>query len=294
MSVLTSEQRQQFLDKGYVTIKGCFTPEDAKSYIDEAWVRLGYSPTDSSTWDKPRIHMPAIKSFAAADFAPKAWAAACEICGGEDRIASWSWNDAMIVTLTEGADEPWSPPDQTYGKWHKDGDFFRHFLDSPEQGLLALVIWKDIDHQGSATYAATDSVPVVAKFMAQHPEGVLPKEFNTKELMSQCHEFLECVGECGDVVLLHPYMLHSGSQNILREPRFLTNPPLFLKEPMNFNRDNKEDYSLIELAVLQALGVDRLDFKPTAPRESIVPDRVIRQRAMLEEEQKRLAAVGVS
>ena len=215
-----------------------------------------------------------------------------KFCGGEDRIKAWPWSDAMIVTLTEGADDPYTPPDQTHGKWHKDGDFFRHFLDSPEQGLLALVIWKDIEHKGSATYAAPQSIKLIARFLADHPEGVLPRGYDYKEMMAQCDEFIEFTGECGDVVLLHPYMLHSGSQNMLREPRFLTNPPLFLKEPMNFNRDNKEDFSLIELAVLKALGVERLDYKPTAPREEVIPERVLRQRAMLEEEKKRLAAAA--
>jgi hypothetical protein len=63
---------------------------------------------------------------------------------------------------------------------------------------------------------------------------------------------------------------------------------------MNFNRDNRDDYSLIELAVLRSLGVDRLDFKPTAPREEVVPDRVLRQRAVIEEEKQRLAAAGIN
>jgi hypothetical protein len=292
MAVLTQEQRKQFLDKGYVTIHGCFEGEAAETLIEQAWIRLGMDPFDQSTWEKPRVHMPRITSFDAAQFAPKAWAAACELCGGEERIESWSWGDAFIVTLNEGADESWSPPDASHGKWHKDGDFFRHFLDSPEQGLLSLVIWSDINHQGSATYAATDSVPIIARFLAQHPEGVLPGGFNFKEMIGQCKEFIECTGKCGDVVLLHPYVLHSGSQNMLRRPRFLTNPPLYLKEPMNFNRSNPADFSLIELAVLQGLGVDRLDFAPTSPREKVVPERVRRHNEVIEEEKRRLAAAG--
>ena len=45
----------------------------------------------------------------------------------------------------------------------------------------------------------------------------------------------------------------------------------------------------MELAVLRGLGKDRLDFKPTAPRERLVPERVQRQKKMLEEQKKRLA-----
>eukprot|EP01051_Picozoa_sp_SAG22_P018948 SAG22_NODE_3348_length_1764_cov_2.810210_1_plen_40_part_10 len=39
---------------------------------------------------------------------------------------------------------------------------FRHYLDSAEQGLLLLVLWGDIGHQGGGTFIAPDSVEKVA------------------------------------------------------------------------------------------------------------------------------------
>jgi hypothetical protein len=36
---------------------------------------------------------------------------------------------------------------------------------------------------------------------------------------------------------------------------------------MNFNRENADEFSLIERATLHGLGVDRYDFRPTAPRD---------------------------
>jgi hypothetical protein len=56
---------------------------------------------------------------------------------------------------------------------------------------------------------------------------------------------------------------------VLRRPRFMTNPPVILENPMNFNRQNPADFSLLERATLHYLGVDRLDFRPAAPREGI-------------------------
>jgi hypothetical protein len=47
----------------------------------------------------------------------------------------------------------------------------------------------------------------------------------------------------------------------------MTNPPVVLREPMNFNRVDPDDFSLIERATLHGLGVERYDFRPTAPRE---------------------------
>ena len=89
-------------------------------------------------------------------------------------------------------------------------------------------------------------------------------------------------------MLLHPFILHAVSQNPSGRARFITNPPVALKEPMNFNREDPDDFSPVELGVLHGLGKDCLDFKPMAPRERLVPARVQRQKKMLEEQKKRL------
>jgi hypothetical protein len=63
-------------------------------------------------------------------------------------------------------------------------------------------------------------------------------------------------------------MLHASSQNVIGIPRFMSNPPIVLKEPMNLNRENPEDFSLLEKATLHYIGLERYDFKPLKPRES--------------------------
>jgi hypothetical protein len=49
-TVLSDEQLESFVEHGHVTIRGCFTREDAQPWLDEAWVRLGYDPDDPGTW----------------------------------------------------------------------------------------------------------------------------------------------------------------------------------------------------------------------------------------------------
>ena len=140
--------------------------------------------------------MPTHQRWDVRAFAPPVWDAVCDLLGGEERIASpYTWGDGLIVNLREGADRPWDPPSPRVKGWHKDGDFFRHFLDSPEQGLLTLVLWTDVLPRGGATFVAADSVPVVARFLAERPEGVLPQEFPRQELIAQCHDFVEATGE---------------------------------------------------------------------------------------------------
>ena len=47
--------------------------------------------------------------------------------------------------------------------------------------------------------------------------------------------FHEATGEVGDVYILHPFMLHSASRNLRRDIRIITNPPVSLKEPFNYD-----------------------------------------------------------
>jgi hypothetical protein len=286
-SVLTDDQIESFLRRGHVTIPQCFTRADAQPWLDEAWIRLGYDPEDAATWTESRVHMPSVRHVEVKELAPKAWRVVCELLGGEERIEQpYTWGDGFIVNLGLGADREWEPPSQASTGWHKDGDFFRHFLDSPEQGLLTLVLWSDIEPRGGGTFVAADSVAPVARLLADTPEGILPDDFDYDDLISQCDDFVETTGHLGDVVLLHPFVLHAVSQNH-RGPRFITNPPIALREPMRFDRS---DPSPVELAVLHALGVERFDYRPTGARERVVPERVLRQQRMAAEERARLAA----
>jgi len=295
--MLTEEQIEHFLQHGHIVIHDCFSREFADNWTTTAFRRLGYSPDDPSTWEKEIIHMPATQRVPMDEIAPKAWQAACELLGGVERVQPCTWGDSMIVNFHKGADQPWQPPSPATGGWHKDGDFFRHFLDSPEQGLLTIVIWSDIEPRGGGTFAAGDSVAPIARLLAAHPEGLPPQgapEATFGSLIHQCHDFVELSGRVGDVVLIHPYLLHASSQNHSGKARFITNPPISLKEPMQFNRENPADFSPVERAILRGLGVKRLDFQSTAPREYIVSEGAKRKAQLLEEEKARLAAAGAS
>ncbi|KAH7914289.1 hypothetical protein BJ138DRAFT_1177439 [Hygrophoropsis aurantiaca] len=313
---LTPEQIDFFMENGYIVLKKAFTKEKSDEWTKNMWVRLGCDPADKSTWptEKDRIHMPVHNRESVSTFCPQAWGAMTELLGGEERISEKSgwWGDSFIVNLgsEELARQKVSRHPTDLDNWHVDGDFFVHFLDSPEQGLLVIPIFSDIEPRGGGTYICTDGIDMIAKYLAAHPEGVLPTGLSftpststyadhkdhpeywshLKEVKT-CSKFVEVTGEIGDVVLLHPLMLHSASKNHLRIPRIITNPPVALKEPFNFNRENPDDYSLVEKKTLKALGVDKLDYKITTERRGVVPLRVKIQQQMLEEEKKRLAAL---
>jgi len=59
------------------------------------------------------------------------------------------------------------------------------------------------------------------------------------------------------------------------EPRIITNPPVALRQPFNFDRQDGSTYSLVEKKTMLAIGKpDGLTgWKTTRPRTLIVPDK---------------------
>lgn len=149
----------------------------------------------------------------------------------------------------------------------------------------------------------------VARHLYDHPEGVSPRMvprahpdftaernlewFNSVATVGADEDYVEACGETGDVYLLHPLMLHSATNNAKRNARIITNPPVSLRKPFNFDRgDDKKGYSLVERATLRMLGKSEEEglkgWHITQPRERVVPARLRVQEKMRQEELKRL------
>ncbi len=262
---ITTAQREQFVTQGYIVLRGAFSREDSLAWVHAECAHAGFDLDDPATWTKPYTRIPTERREPLETYAPAAWEAACELMGGAERVAGKAGINLFALNLTEGADRPFDEPSPVSPGWHKDGWHFRHFLDSYDQGLLGIPLMTDVLPHGGATFIAAGSVGPVARYLAQRPEGVLPEDFPVQELLSDGCEFLEATGEAGDFYLLHPYLLHAVSQNVLRRPRAICNVLFELKEPMQFDRE-EGGYSPVEAAILHGLGVERFAFAPTAPR----------------------------
>lgn len=294
--ILTESDVERFIERGYVRIPGCFSRELGLDWTARACERLFCSIDDPASWPAGRMRPPESQRVDFESIAPRAWQAACELVGGADRVLlPCTWGDGFIINFGRQPELDWHPPSGTprsWQNWHKDGDFFRHFLDSPEQGLLVIGVFSDIEPRGGGTYLACDSVGHVARHLAAHPEGLLPRGTPAAEIVTQCNDFLEATGNIGDVYLLHPFMLHSQSVNTSHRARFIVNPPVKLREAMCFSRPVPSQHSPVERAILRALGVERYEFVPTHPREAVVPERLLRERELWEERARQAATSG--
>ncbi|KAL9105446.1 MAG: hypothetical protein Q9227_009380 [Pyrenula ochraceoflavens] len=326
-NVLTPDQISQFMTNGYVKIPQAFSKEDAAHWTKDVWTRLGMSPTDKSTWTSYKINMPSHRTIPLSTFSPRAHSAICALLGGASRISptvysgphgqrapGLSWNDGFIVNLGSPEYEGRTDIDpRTLGNWHIDGDFFTHFLDSPEQGLLVIPCWTDILPGGGGTFVCPEGMRRIAQYLYAHPQGLLPRMSPTddptrysglefyddliKDLPASA--FHEMTGEAGDVILLHPLMMHSASKNPRRLVRIITNPPVSLAEPFCFDRKSEGgEYSLVELKTLEMLGRDGRKgeglegWKVTGERKEVVPERLKVQAEMRRKELERLGKDG--
>ena len=308
---LNRQQAAHFLDHGYLVVPQAFPPAFAAAARAHAWTELaakhGVSKNDRATW--PGVGGPVPGYYRTAGSgrrlllqadAPRAFAAVADAVGGADRLpnngSELALGDAAVANL--GApDAQWAPPCSRQRGWHKDGWHFRHFLDSPEQGLLLVPFYSDVLPRSGGTAMATDSIAPVARLLAAHPEGlhadgVQGGGYLIPGLIEQCRQFVELTGSAGDLAIIHPYMLHRAVPNPSARPRFIANVALVLDAPMRFRR-LAGDYSLVELATLRALGAASLPFAPARPREQLVP-APFRTDAERAREGTRLAAEGTA
>ena len=325
---LSRAEARHFVEKGYVVVKGAFSKDIAALVRERTWAQLaeqhGVNRGDPASWARsfhgPRGLRGYVRTggndlrFALRTDAPQAFAAQLDVLGGPERLppdAELSWGSGAIANLGAPDHAEWQPPQPRQPGWHKDGWHFRHFLNSPEQGLLTVPIYSDIQPRSGGTFIATDSIAPVTRLLAAHPEGfhadsVQGAGYLIPYLIEQCSSFEELTGEAGDMAILHPYMLHRAAPNPSDRPRFIANVAVVLNEPMRFNRPcgpsvpPAQRYSLVELAVLRALQVDRFDFEQTNAKEPFVPgpfrdeEEAKTQRRRLQEEMRATALTGLA
>ncbi|KZT54113.1 hypothetical protein CALCODRAFT_524925 [Calocera cornea HHB12733] len=291
---LTPEQRQHFLEHGWLLVPGSIPKEHVDRWMKDVWTRLGYAPDDPSTWEEETIWMPRHRDMLTKEFSPAAYAAMCELVGGEERVEplrnAYS-GDQFIVNL---GTEYWKDHDadpRTMPAWHIDGDWYQHFLDSGEGALVVIQVYTDILPRGGGTYVCEDGIAGICKFLYDRPEGSGNKpETGMYDHIKECKVFKQFTAKAGDTILMHAHLPHCVGKNHLRRLRVIANPHVTLKEPFNLNRANPEDYSLCEQVILRALDRSSIpEYRPTAPRAHWYPRNYVAKFSRVQGELERMS-----
>lgn len=263
------------LADGFVRIEGAIDPELCESVVQGRFRAEGWGD-DAASWPVGPVHLPATATFPLAEVAPRAVEVLEELVGGVAAARFSDIPDNLIVNFPNPTHAPQSPTQRAADPdgWHKDGDWFRHFLDSPEQGLLGIVLWRDVVDGQGPTCIAPGSMTPVAELLASRPDGIDPTELKDPigQILGRCTDIRSVTGTQGTILFAHPFLVHAASVNTSSTPRVISNTSVMLREPMRFDRSD-DAFTDVERATLRLLSVDRLDFRPTGSRQKVVSER---------------------
>lgn len=264
---------EEFVRNGMVAVEDALAPEFCEAVVAARLAEIGVDERDRATWPTGRQHLAATTVYPLAEVAPAAAEVLHELVGGRDALTFGDLPDNLIVNYPDPQATWWAPHerDAPGASWHKDGDWFRHFLDSPEQGILGIIFWRDVTERQGATYIVADSIAPIARFLQAHPAGVNPGGFPIHDVLATARDFRALTGRQGTVVWAHPFIVHTASVNATDRLRVISNTTAMLREPLRFSGDGAR--TPVERVVLDALGTDSLEFRIAGERERIVPER---------------------
>lgn len=247
-AVLSESDKESFRSLGYAVVKGAFSSETAKACSDLIWEDMERDQYikrhDASTW--PAVKCALEQTFHQNSgvpwcnvYTPRLLAAIDEICG-LDTAKPFGCGWWMITFPASSIDIKGQAPPQwaIEGAWHVDGHWFDHYLHSPEVGLVVIMLFSDIRPNGGGTALAEGSHIDVIQSLCEHGLDGCRNTALARHTLRKGHvyDIVEVTGDAGDVVLLHPLLLHARSSNLSTSPptvRIIAHPRIPLKAPLN-------------------------------------------------------------
>ncbi len=264
---LTPQQLEMFLADGYLRLPRAVDAKVARQWRQRALEHLrraphrcvkgwddrvsldALDPDDPSTWVLDRIDCALDAAWPYAELMPKAWPILCALVGGRERLQTHTMGEYLILNLRERANLGAVAPHPQWGSWHMDAPSERARIDDFRNGLVLVVLFDDVEIDRGPTYIAPESIREVAREMANGEVDFVDRT-SAARIMQRCRRLVPLIGDVGDVYVLHPFMLHSSSPNPSGRIRWMSNPVLFMREPLRFHSPAP---SPVEEVVVRAL-----------------------------------------
>lgn len=243
MVVFSSEDITFFELNGYISCSGVFskeTAEECRKVLDVVLKDDGVDVHNKSTWVQRKGLN---KVYYASDnypwhnvFTSRLKEAVDELCGH----GSWlefgcGW---WVITFPDICTPPWFVD----GHWHVDGSWHTHYPYSKEIGIVPVMLFSDILPEGGGTAVSKGSHKFVTDILidcglrgCRGPDiAKIAMDYGFNQ-----YEVVELTGQAGDVIFLHPHLLHARSTNLgkngVHSIRYMCHPSVMLKSHMNFN-----------------------------------------------------------
>ncbi len=252
---LTNQQREQFVRDGFVKIEAAFPAEIAQEASAILWQETGCDPEDACTWTRPVVRLGdcAQEPFRRAANTPVLHAAFDGLVGA----GRWVPRESLggIVIRFPHPDDPGDTG------WHIDASFppagraesyfdWRINIRSKGRVLLMLFLFSDVTEQDAPTRIRVGSHLVVARLLGPAEEAGMSMIEISKLADRETEGINEALatGPAGTVYLCHPFLVHAGQAHHGSMPRFLGQPPLYPRVPLELERHDGS-YSLVERAI---------------------------------------------
>jgi hypothetical protein len=258
--VLTAVQNEQFVRDGFVRIDAAFSGELAAAARAILWRDTGFDPEQRSTWTRPVVRLGDYpqEPFRRAVNTPRLHAAYDELVGAGRWVPRQSLGGFPIRFP--------HPDDPGDTGWHVDASFppeggaesymeWRVNIRSQGRALLMLFLFSDVGEEDGPTRIRMGSHRAVARLLAPAGDEGLPMVAlaQAADPMTDGLQETTAMGAAGTVYLCHPFLVHAAQPVRGTAARFLAQPPLYPKAPLELSRSDG-DYSLVEQAVRLGLA----------------------------------------
>jgi hypothetical protein len=257
--VLSSQQIEQFITDGYVCLDRAFPKELADQGREILWRDLGCNQFDSSTWAKPVVCLGGYHDppFISAANTPALQSAYNQLVGPGQwaPMRGLGTFPVRFPTDSDTGDTGWHVDASFAGPDSAADDFlsWRVNVNSKGRALLALFLLSDVGELDAPTRIRVGSHMVVARLLERSGDaGVALRSLDLTSTAS-CSEIF-ATGEAGTVYLCHPFLVHAAQTNRGDSPRFMAQPPLFLKKELDVQRETAQPIFPVEEAIRRGLG----------------------------------------
>lgn len=242
-SVLSEADLEAFVDAGYVRVRHA-VPRDIAAGIRAAAAELVADPR-GVPW--------CIEQRSVYDMPILVEAVTDRVRGAFDQLAGpGKWHIAANWGF------PTRFPGDMQPLWHIDGDWFTHHVDSGEQILTPIFLWSDVDDDDGPTLLCPGSHRPTARLLADHePEGIAgDRVLAVVHENAQIDEVVPTTGEAGDLIVCHPFLVHSVNPAGPRVARRISNVAIHGYGPLDVGTASQST-SPVERAIASALVAAR-------------------------------------
>jgi hypothetical protein len=262
LCVRSDMEQERFVHNGFVKLENAFSQEIAAEGRAILWRETGCDPADPTTWTRPvvRVGDCAQEPFREAANTPLLHAAFDQLVG----VGRWIPRDSLggFPIRFPHADAPgdtgWHidasfppvKPVESYSEWCIN-------LRSKGRALLMLFLFSDVGEKDAPTRIRLRSHLRIPRLLAPAGEEGMsimelgPAVARATEGMPEAL----ATGSAGTVYLCHPFLVHAAQPHRGTTPRFMAQPPLYLRMPFELNRDGY-NYSLVEKTIRLGLRDD--------------------------------------